>query len=231
MQSILNNENDLVKNNELTKTEKSYDEFELIMGIYQTALESTIKEFINLKELLNEHYKYEVITNVTGRIKAPKSIVGKMKKKKLDISYENMIENINDIAGVRIVCNYKDDIYKIRNIIRKQKDIRVLKEKDYIKKVKKSGYSALHMILEVPVKVKEDKIYVKVEVQMRTVLMDFWATTEHKVKYKSNKKVSNIDSIKLSIYAKIVNSISDKMMKIFRKQKLPSIIQDGIYLN
>ena len=221
----------MVKNNELTKTEKSYDEFELIMGIYQTALESTIKEFINLKELLNEHYKYEVITNVTGRIKAPKSIVGKMKKKKLDISYENMIENINDIAGVRIVCNYKDDIYKIRNIIRKQKDIRVLKEKDYIKKVKKSGYSALHMILEVPVKVKEDKIYVKVEVQMRTVLMDFWATTEHKVKYKSNKKVSNIDSIKLSIYAKIVNSISDKMMKIFRKQKLPSIIQDGIYLN
>lgn len=231
MDSILNNENDLVKNNKLIKTKKSCDEFELIMGIYQTALDSTIKEFTNLKELLKEHYKYEVITNVAGRIKTPKSILSKMKKKKLDVSYENMIENINDIAGVRIVCNYKDDIYKIRNIIRKQKDIRVLKEKDYIKKAKKSGYSAYHMIVEVPVKVKEDKIYIKVEVQMRTVLMDFWATTEHKVKYKSNKKVSNIDSIKLSIYAKIVNSISDKMMKIFRKQKLPNAVKEGIYLN
>ena len=129
-----------------------------------------------------------------------------------------MIENINDIAGVRIICNYKDDIYKIRNIIRKQKDIRILIEKDYIKKAKKSGYSAYHIIAEVPVKIKEKTIPIKVEIQIRTVLMDFWANTEHKVKYKTKKKLSNIDSMKLSIYAKIINIINDKIMKIYRKQ-------------
>ena len=132
-------------------------------------------------------------------------------------SIKQSFENINDIAGVRVVCNYKDDIYKIVNIIRKQKSIQILKEKDYIKKPKDSGYSAYHMILEIPIEIKNEKIYVKVEVQIRTVLMDFWAITEHKVKYKPSKKISNIDSIKLCIYAKVVNMISDKMMKIYRK--------------
>ena len=143
-----------------------------------------------------------------------------MKKKKLDITYENMIEHINDIAGVRVICNYKDDIYKIRDIIRKQDKIRIVKEKDYIKKAKKSGYSAYHMIIEVPIKVKEEIIYIKTEIQIKTALMDFWATTEHKIKYKSNKKISSIDSARLSMYGRIVNIISDKMTKIFKKQEI-----------
>lgn len=143
-----------------------------------------------------------------------------MKKKKLEITYENMIEHINDIAGVRIICNYKDDIYKIRNIIRRQEQIRIVKEKDYIKKAKKSGYSAYHMIIEVPIKVKEETIYIKTEIQIKTALMDFWATTEHKVKYKSNKKISNLDSARLSMYGRIVNIINDRMTRIFKKQEI-----------
>lgn len=216
MESILKSENELLKNNELIK--KKYDEFEIIMLIYKKALNNTVEKFTNLKQLLNEHYKYEVITNITSRIKSPESIAGKMKKKKIEINYENMVQNINDIAGVRIVCNYKEDIYKIRNAIAKQEDMKILKEKDYIKKAKKSGYSAYHIIVEVPVKIKEETIHIKVEIQIRTALMDFWASTEHKVKYKPKKKLSNIDSFKLYIYAKIINIINDKMFKIYKKQ-------------
>jgi len=218
MEDILRNESDLVKSNELIK--KAYNEFELILEIYIKALNSLELELNKLKKLLNEYYKYDVITNITSRIKTPQSIVNKMKKKKLDITYENMIEYINDIAGVRIICNYKDDIYKIRDIIRKQDKIRIVKEKDYIKKAKKSGYSAYHMIIEVPIKVKEEIIYIKTEIQIKTALMDFWATTEHKIKYKSNKKISSIDSARLSMYGRIVNIISDKMTKIFKKQQI-----------
>lgn len=216
MESILKSENELLKNNKLIK--KKYDEFEIIMLIYKKALNNTVEKFTNLKQLLNEHYKYEVITNITSRIKSPESIAGKMKKKKIEINYENMVQNINDIAGVRIVCNYKEDIYKIRNAIAKQEDMKILKEKDYIKKAKKSGYSAYHIIVEVPVKIKEETIHIKVEIQIRTALMDFWASTEHKVKYKPKKKLSNIDSFKLYIYAKIINIINDKMFKIYKKQ-------------
>ena len=214
MESILENEKQILKNNELIRSKKQYNEYEMIMKIYQKAIENTLKRIEDIKQELNENYEYNIISNVTNRIKSSESILEKMKKKKLDISYENMIENINDIAGIRIVCNYRDDIYKIRNTIIKQKDIKILKEKDYIKKSKKSGYSAYHIIIEVPVEIKEEKIYVKVEIQIRTVLMDFWATAEHKVKYKPIKKISNINSIKLAIYAKIINYINDKMRTI-----------------
>lgn len=148
MENSIKGNDSLIKINELTK--KDYNEFEIIMSIYQKALNNTIKECLELKEMLSTTYNYDVITNITGRIKSPDSIATKMKKKNLDISYDNMIEHINDIAGVRIVCNYKDEVYKI--------------------------------------------------------------------KYKPKSKLSNSDSIKLSIYARIINDISDKMMKIHRKQ-------------
>lgn len=218
MDSLLKSDKELLKSNELINTTLKYNEFEIIMTIYQKALDDTLKKFISLKQLLNKYYDCNYITAVTGRLKSPESIARKMKKKKININYENMIENINDIAGVRIVCNYKDDIYKIRDIIRKQKDMKILKEKDYIKKSKKSGYSAYHIIIEIPVKIKQETIPIKVEIQIRTALMDFWATSEHKMKYKPKKKLSNLDSIKLSIYARIINLIGDKMMKIHRKQ-------------
>lgn len=218
MDILLKDSKELVKNIELINEKKCYNEFEVIMAIYQIALENTLQRFINLKNIINNYYSYEVISDVIGRIKRPESIEEKMRKKKININYESMIENINDIAGVRIICNYKDDIYKMRNIIRKQKDIKILKEKDYIRKAKKSGYSAYHIIVEVPVKIKEKTIPIKVEIQIRTILMDFWANTEHKVKYKTKKKLSNIDSMKLSIYAKIINLINDRMTKIYRKQ-------------
>lgn len=218
MDNLLKENQELEKRNELVDTKKYYDQFENIMAIYQKALDYSLQNFMTLKQLLNEYYNYDVISDVTGRLKSPESISGKMKKKNITINYENMIENIHDIAGVRVICSYKDDIYKIINIIRMQKDIKIIKEKDYLKKSKKSGYSAYHIIVEIPIKVKEEIMPIKVEIQIRTVLMDFWATTEHKVKYKPQKKLSHIDSVKLSIYARIINIVSDKMMRIHKKQ-------------
>ncbi len=205
MENILNN-------NELISNRKSYNEFEIIMAIYQKALNNIMKKFLNLKKMINEYYQYDVITNIVTRIKRPESISKKMKDKELNINYENMIENINDIAGMRIICSYKDDIYKIINIIKAQEDIKILKEKDYIKNKKKSGYSAYHIIVGVPIQIKKEEIEIKVEIQIRTVLMDFWSKTEHKVKYKTNKKISKINSIKLCFYAKIIDIISDKLV-------------------
>ena len=228
MDNLLKSDQKLIRNNELINTKRCYHEFEVIMAIYQKALDHTLERFTRLKQLLNQYNDYDIITDVTGRLKSLESIVGKMKKKNMKINFENMIENINDIVGVRIVCNDKDDIYPIRNIISKQKDIKILKEKDYIKKAKKSGYSAYHIIAEIPLEIKQQTIYIKVELQIRTVLMDFWATTEHKVKYKPKKKLSNIDSIKLSLYARIINIISNKMMKLHRKEITK--VTDMIYI-
>lgn len=122
------------------------------------------------------------------------------------------------IAGAGVICNHKDDIYKIKKCISQIDEIKILKEKDYIKHPKKSGYSAYHMIVEVPIKINNQFIYIKVEIQIRTKLMDFWASIEHTVKYKTDKKLSTNDSAILTAYAKIINKIGDNMTKIYRKQ-------------
>lgn len=164
-----------------------------------------------------QYYGYDVINNISSRIKTPQSILKKMKEKNYELTYENLINYINDIAGIRIVCPMKSDIELIKDIIYKIPNIEILKEKNYIEKAKKSGYSAFHLIVEVPLNYKEQTVYVKVEIQIRTMAMDFWATTEHKIKYKASRKVSIFDSKKLEIYAKIINKIDEKMSKIYRK--------------
>lgn len=218
MDFLIEKENGIERKNEIIKVGKDYSEFNKIMELYKRALDETFQRFTDLKQYLNNNSSYEIINNVTYRIKSPDSILNKMKKKKYKLNYENMIEKINDIAGLRIICNFEDDIYKIRDIIRLNKEIRVLKEKDYIKNKKKSGYSAYHMIVEVPIEVKNEILFVKIEIQIRTILMDFWSSTEHSVKYKPNKKLSKFDSFKLSFYAKVINSIDANMAKIYRRQ-------------
>lgn len=157
-------------------------------------------------------YDYDLIDHINERIKSKESISKKMTKKGIDFTYSKMIENINDIAGVRVICPLKKDIYTIRKLITNLPGIKVLKEKDYITNPKKSGYSSYHMILEVPVTLSKNSVYVKVEVQIRTMAMDFWASLEHKMKYKNNKDVSKNVSKELVQCAKIVNKLDNKML-------------------
>ena len=137
-----------------------------------------------------------------------------MKNKGLEYTYKEMIENINDIAGIRVICPLKKNVYSIRNLITNLPGIKILKEKDYIANPKKSGYSSYHMIVEIPVKLTQKEIYVKCEIQIRTLAMDFWASFEHKVKYKSEQQISKKASKELVTCAKMINKFDNKMIAL-----------------
>ena len=217
MNSLKSEEKEIYTNS-IIPVETNGKEFEILMEIYKIAMEQVEKELNQLKESFYNIYGYDIINNITTRIKTPKSIINKMKKKNYLLNYQNLIENINDIAGVRITCSLKSNIDIIIKVIEQMPNMKILKVKDYIKKPKKSGYSGYHIIVETPVKIEKEQIPIKVEIQIRTMAMDFWATNEHKMKYKTNKKLSVMDSKKLKIYAKILNMLDEKVMKIYQKQ-------------
>lgn len=189
------------------------------MEIYEEACNNLEKIMKSLQRETKEKYGYDMINTITSRIKTPQSILNKMQRKKYALNYKNMIDSINDIAGVRVVCPLKSDIKKIKRLLKEIPDIDIIEEKDYIRKPKKSGYSGYHLIMEIPVNYKEHDILVKVELQIRTMAMDFWATVEHKARYKTKNKLSFFDSKKLSLYAKILNLMDNKIVKIYQKQQ------------
>ena len=187
------------------------------MLIYEKAMTQAKEELEGFKISLKEIHNYDVISNIESRIKTPESIVKKMQKKHYDLNYEELIRNINDVAGIRIVCPFKTDIFKIKEVIEKNSSLEILEIKDYVNTPKKSGYSGLHIIAQTPVNIGDTVVAVKVEIQIRTMAMDFWSTTEHKIKYKAKNKLSIIDSIKMVQYAKIVNKLDEKINNINSK--------------
>ncbi|WP_443737869.1 GTP pyrophosphokinase [Treponema sp.] len=164
-------------------------QFQQIMMIY----ESATKQLETKLDILNKENKVtgrrNPIETVKTRIKSPQSIAGKLEKKHLAFNFESMTKNLNDIAGIRVICPYISDIYKVRDILLKQPDINLIEEKDYIKAPKESGYRSLHLVVEVPVYLSETTHKVKVEIQLRTIAMDFWASLEHELHYKTSTKV------------------------------------------
>jgi len=224
--------------NEIIPINTKEKEFETLMNIYQKACNQVLEMVNGVKDEYNSIFNKNIINHTTSRIKAPKSIINKMKKKNLELNYKNLVNNINDIAGVRLICPVKDDIYTMVHIIEKIPNWNLIVEKDYIKNPKKSGYSGYHMIVEVPVKILDyddseysikkikessylkNQIFVKVEIQIRTMAMDFWAENEHKMKYKSSKKISFLNSKRLEFYAKAINFIDHKLAKINRRQEV-----------
>lgn len=186
--------------------------FKKIMFIYSVAQKEIENKLETLKDEFEIFYDYELIDHINSRIKKPESIINKMKNKELKYTYKEMIRNINDIAGIRIICPLKENIYTIRNLISNLPGIKILKEKDYVIKPKKSGYSSYHMILEVPIRLSKSLLYVKVEIQIRTMAMDFWASLEHKMKYKSKEQVTKSKSKELIKYAKAISKLDNKMM-------------------
>ena len=209
---------ELAKSSALIPLNMENKEFEMLMSLYENAKNDIVQKLTIIQEYLKEVYEYDVVNHITSRIKTKESIVGKMKKKNYDMTYNELIEKVNDIAGIRVICTFKSDIYKVIKIIHKIPNIRILKEKDYIKNPKKSGYMGYHIILEDFIQYDNTYIPIKVEIQLRTMAMDFWATTEHKIKYKKKYELSSKDSKKMKIYSKILNIIDDNIMKIYEKQ-------------
>ena len=212
-----------IMTNEIIPIDVRKKEFDLLMNVYKKSLDKMISNLERVKKAYYEIYGYDIINNITSRIKEPQSIISKMKKKKYKMDYKTLVENVNDIAGIRVICPLKDDIYKMISIIERMPDIKIVKTKDYIKRPKASGYSGYHLIVEVPIEIEEKEIFVKVEIQLRTMAMDFWATNEHKIKYKTDKNLSRIDSKKLTIYSKILNILDDKIMKLYKKQEMKTM--------
>ena len=198
--------------NKNEKLDVKEEPFEKLMFFYKSALKQLELQMNIIKDEFKLIYNYDLIDHIDTRIKDPKSIVKKMEKKKYDKTYLNLIEKINDIAGIRIVCTLKDDIFFIRDLVKQIPDIHVLKEKDYVTNPKESGYSSYHMIVEVPVKLTQKTIYVKCEIQIRTLAMDFWASFEHKVKYKAKNDVNPKMSKELVTCAKMINKFDTKMI-------------------
>lgn len=198
--------------NKNEKLDVKEEPFEKLMFFYKSALKQLELQMNIIKDEFKLIYNYDLIDHIDTRIKEPKSIVKKMEKKKYDKTYLNLIEKINDIAGIRIVCTLKYDIFFIRDLVKQIPDIHVLKEKDYVTNPKESGYSSYHMIVEVPVKLTQKTIYVKCEIQIRTLAMDFWASFEHKVKYKTKNDVNPKMSKELVSCAKMINKFDTKMI-------------------
>lgn len=186
--------------------------FQKLMFIYKMAIKELNTKIEIFKEEFKTFYDYDLVDHINTRIKSPKSIIQKMKKKECKLTYKEMIENINDIAGIRVVCPLQKDIYSIKNLIQSIPGIETLKEKDYITHPKESGYSAYHIILGVPVMLSKQLIYVKVEVQIRTMAMDFWSSLEHKMKYKTKEEPSKKKSKEWVNCAKAINKLDEKMM-------------------
>lgn len=186
--------------------------FEKLMFIYSIAIRELETKIGILQDESKIFYDYDLIDHVSSRIKKPESIMNKMEKRGYPFTYQEMIENINDIAGIRIICPLKKDVFSVKDLIKKIPGIHILKEKDYVTNPKESGYSSYHMILEVPVTLSQNMIYVKVELQIRTLAMDFWANLEHKIKYKPEGTVNKKVSKELVSYAKAIHKLDNKMM-------------------
>ena len=180
-----------------------------------------IREFKTKLEVLNDELSMRNARNpiemIKARVKKPKSIVEKLQRRGLPLSIESMESNLDDIAGVRVICSFVDDIYEISRMLERQDDITLVERKDYIKNPKESGYRSLHLIVQVPIFLQNTKKLVYVEVQFRTIAMDFWASLEHKLQYKKNIPESQAKFLKDELYDCAQQSAAlDKRMQNIR---------------
>lgn len=188
------------------------DSWKTVMFLYNAAL----KEVGTKLEILNDEFQhvhqYNPIEHIKTRIKKPESIVKKLKKYGYETSIENMVKHVNDIAGVRIICSFTSDIYRLAAMIGNQSDLKVLSIKDYIKNPKESGYKSYHMLVSVPIYLSDSVVQTKVEIQIRTIAMDFWASLEHKIYYKFEGHAPDYISLELKECADMVAALDDRML-------------------
>jgi len=170
---------------EQLKKEKSFNN---LMMQYRCAIMEVETKLKVLNEEFSQEYNRNPFESISSRLKSPESIFEKLLRKGYTISVKNVEKHLADVAGVRVICSFPDDIYRLAELLSNQDDIVVLEEKDYIKNPKDNGYRSLHLILDIPIFMSNEKKYMKVEVQFRTIAMDFWASLEHKLKYKKNVK-------------------------------------------
>ncbi len=193
------------------------NEIKMLMTYYECA----ILEVKTKLDVLNNEFKANTernpIESIKTRVKSPSSIIEKLERKGYELSVKSIEENLDDVAGIRVICSFVDDIYKVAELLSKQDDIKIITMKDYIKNPKKSGYRSLHLVVEIPIFLSEEKKPMRVEVQIRTIAMDFWASLEHEIHYKkfinANKEILK----QLSDCADTIYETDVKMLNIRKK--------------
>lgn len=196
-------------------------DFQDVSSKYQQIMffyESGIQQVISKLQILNNEFKFcndrNPIDNITSRVKSLDSITNKMRKKGLPLTMNYMVKELHDIAGVRVVCPFISDVYYVANILVNHHDVEVMEIKDYIKNPKPNGYRSLHLIIMVDVYFSDHKSQVPVEVQLRTIAMNFWASTEHQLRYKKEREFTSEMQKELLECSKLMELADEKMQKL-----------------
>lgn len=201
---------------ELIKQEDA-DGWEMLMFLYNAALKEINTKIDILNDEFQHIYHYTPIEHIKSRIKTPASIVNKLKKNGYETSVENMVKYVNDIAGIRIICSFTSDIYLIADMITKQSDLKVVSVKDYITHPKVSGYQSYHILVTVPIHLTQGIVDTIVEIQIRTIAQDFWASLEHKIYYKFEGNAPDYIRRELQECANIVSNLDRRMLSLNEK--------------
>ncbi|MCM1542598.1 MAG: GTP pyrophosphokinase family protein [Blautia sp.] len=188
--------------------------FNTLMMEYRAVIMEVETKLKVLNDMFSEEYKRNPFESIKSRLKTPESIYKKLEKKGYAFTIENIRSYVADVAGLRVICSFPDDIYRLAEMLTRQDDIILLKKKDYIESPKPNGYRSLHLILSVPIFLADEKKFMKVEVQFRTIAMDFWASLEHKLKYK--KDIDNTDEIEqqLRVCADSIEALDYRMQEL-----------------
>ena len=158
--------------------------------LYRSALKVAVTQLEILDEEFASLYDHSPIHHIEYRIKTVDSIVEKLKRRGFEVTIDNIYAHIQDVAGVRVICNYLDDIYYLRSLLARNENFKIIREVDYIQQPKESGYRSLHLICDVPIVISEGMLHLPVEIQLRTIAMDMWASLEHELRYKSQRDFS-----------------------------------------
>lgn len=189
-------------------------EFQRVMMMYTSVIREVKTKLEVLNDELSVKNQRNPIEMIKSRVKRPKSIVEKLKRRGFEVSLESMIKNLDDVAGIRIICSFVDDIYEVAEMLVRQDDVTVIAVKDYIKNPKSNGYRSYHLIIEVPVFFTDGKLPMRVEVQIRTIAMDFWASLDHQLKYKKELLDDTEIVRELKQCADVIAQTDEKMLSI-----------------
>lgn len=205
-----------IKENPISTIREDLEQIQKLMSCYRCAILEVETKFRVLNEQFSLQHERNPIDSIKTRLKSPESIREKLKRKNLPITLSSIENELTDVAGIRIICPFVDDIYVLAECLLQQDDIRLIERKDYIKDPKINGYRSLHLIVEIPIFLQNEKRLMKVEVQLRTIAMEFWANLEHKLRYKKSipEDTVLITSAELSQCAEMSALLDKKMQKI-----------------
>lgn len=203
----------------LLELHSAIEHFQTLMAYYRCAIMEIETKFNVLSEQFSLQHDRTPINGIKSRLKSPGSMLRKLRTRDLPITFSSIEENLNDIAGVRVICSFTDDVYSLANALLSQDDITLIATKDYIKNPKENGYRSLHLIVSVPIFLMHEKREMKIEIQLRTIAMDSWASLEHQLKYKKDTPFTENMAHELYLCSKLSAEL-DMRMDSLRKKSL-----------